>query len=143
MGVCGTHRWTLHASIHLTLSLDQVFKHVTPALVSATSIVSPRLFSVFSILLEWSWLKLLIPNVTRSVRYQTNAENYAFFSAPFAALSSFSPTQTAICFSLASITVFLINFSVSIRLLRRQGRRFFLHPHQFFRHTFGHFIQIV
>ena len=63
--------------------------------------------------------------------------------ATSAALSHFPYTCTAVCFSLAPFTVYVLTFCVSFTLFRRQLRRLFSHPQQFFRSTSGHFFQVV
>ena len=72
------------------------------------------------------------------------ADYYSSISpATSAALSSYLPTRTAICFSLTSITVSLLTFCVSFTLFRRQWRRLFSHPQQMFCRTSGRFLHIV
>ena len=60
-----------------------------------------------------------------------------------AAFSAYLPTRTVVYFSLLSITVSLLTFSVSFTLFRRQRRRLFSHPQQFFRGTSGRLLHIV
>ena len=69
--------------------------------------------------------------------------NSSISPATSAALSAYLPTRTAVCFSLLSITVSLLTFCLSFTLFRRQGRRLFSHPQQFFRGTSGRFLHIV
>ena len=72
------------------------------------------------------------------------ADNYSSISpATSAALSAYLPTRTAVCSSLLSIIVSLLTFCVSFTLFRRQWRRLFSHPQQFFRGTSGRFHHIV
>ena len=148
MEFCGTHPLPLIASIQLTPSLDQVFKHVPPA---------SSQFHVYSVaearqsLLKSVRMKLAeIPDVkcmsTEALDQLTKpiADYYSPISpATSAALSAYLPTRTAVCFSLLSITASFLTFCVSFTLFRRQWHRLFSHPQQFFRGTSGRFLHIV
>ena len=140
MDFCETHPLPLIASIQLTPSLDQVFKHVPPASSQfhVYSVAEARQSVLNSVPMELAE----IPDVKRvsleALDQLTKpiATYYSSISpATSAALSAFLPTRTAICFSLLSITVSLLTFCVSFTLFRRQWRRLFSHPQQFFRGT--------
>ena len=148
MDFCETHPLPLIASIQLTPSLDQVFKHVPPASSQfhVYSVAEARQSVLNSVRMELAE----IPDVKRmspeSLDQLTKpiADYYSSISpATSAALSAYLPTRTAVCFSLLSITVSLLTFCVSFTLFRRQWRRLFSHPQQFFRGTSGRFLHIV
>ena len=122
---CETHPLPLIASIQLTPSLDQVFKHVPPAssqfhvhLVDEAH--QSVLNSVRMGLAEIADLKRMsleaLDQLTKPI-----ATCYSSISpATSAALSAYLPTRTVVCFSLLSITVSLLTFCVSFTLFRRQ-----------------------
>ena len=148
MDFCETHPLPLIASIQLTPSLDQVFKHVPPAFSQFHdySVAEVRQSILNSVRMELTE----IPDVTRMSPEALDqltkpiADYYSSISpATSAALSAYLPTRTAVCFSLLSITVSLLMFCVSFALFRRQWRRLFSHPQQFFRRTSGRFLHIV
>ena len=148
MDFCETHPLPLMASIQLTPSLDQVFKHVPPASSQfhVCSVAEARQSVLISVRMELAE----IPDVKRMSPAALDqltkpiADYYSFISpATSAALSAYLPTLTAVCFSLLSITVSLLTFCVSLTLFRRQWRRLFSHPQQFFRGTSGRFLHIV
>ena len=148
MDFCETHPLSLIASIQLTLSLDQVFKHVPPAsshfhVYSVAEASQSVLNSVRMEVAEIPDVKRMSPEaldqLTKSI-----ADYYSSISpATSAALSAYLPTRTAVCFSLLSITVSLLTICVSFTLFRRHWRRLFSHPQQFFRGTSGRFLHIV
>ena len=148
MDFCETHPLPLIASIQLTPSLDQVFKHVPPASSQfhVYSVAEARQSVLNSVRME----SAEIPDVKRMSPEALDqltkpiADYYSSISpATSAALSAYLPTRTAVCFSLLSITVSLLTFCVSFTLFRRQWRRLFSHPQQFFRGTSGRFLHIV
>ena len=148
MDFCETHPFPLIASIQLTPSPDQVFKHVP----SASSqfhvcLVAEARQSVFNSgrmeLVEVPDVKRMSPEALDQLT-KPIADYYSSISpATSAALSAYLPTRTAVCFSLLSITVSLLTFWFSFTLFRRQWRRLFSHPQQFFRETSGRFLHIV
>ena len=148
MDFCETHPLPLIASIQLTQSLDQVFKHVPPASTQfhVYSVAETRqsvLNSVCMELVENPDVKRMSPEALEQLT-KPIADYYSSVSpATSAALSAFLPTRTAVCFSLFLITVSLLTFCVSFTLFRRQWRRLFSHPQQFFRGTSDRFLQIV
>ena len=148
MDFCETHPLPLIASIQLTPSLDQVFKHV-PAASSQFHVYSVAearqsvLNSVRMELAEIPDVKRMSPEALDQLT-KPIADYYPSISpATSAALSAYLPSRTAVCFSLLSITVSLLTFCVSFTLFRRQWRRLFSHPQQFFRGTSGRFLHIV
>ena len=147
MDFCGTPL-PLIASIQLTPSLDQVFKHVQPAssqfhVFSVAEARQSLLSSVRMELAEILDVKRMSPEALDQPT-KPIADYYSSISpATSAALSPYLPTRTAVCFSLLSITVSLLTFCVSFFLFRRQWRRLFSHPQQFFRGTSGRFLHIV
>ena len=148
MDFCETHPLALKASIQLTPSLDQVFKHV-PSVSSQFHVYSVAearqsvLNCVRVELAEIPDVKRMSPKALDQLT-KPIADHYSSISpATSAALSAYLPTRTAVCFSLLSITVSLLTFCVSFTLFRRQWRRLFSHPQQFFRGTSGRFLHIV
>ena len=148
MDFCETHPLPLIASIQLTPSLDQVFKHVLPAssqfhVYSVAEARQSVLNSVRMELAENPDVKRTSPEALDQLT-KPIADYYSSISpATSAALSAYLPTRTAVCFSLLSITVSLLTFCVSFTLFHRQWRRLFSHPQQFFRGTSGRFLHIV
>ena len=144
MDFCETHPMPLIASIQLTPSLDQVFKHVSPASSQfhVYSVAEARQSVLNSLRMELA----AIPDVKRMSPKALDqltkpiADYYSSISTTTsAALSAYLPTRTAVCFSLLSITFSFLTFCVSFTLFHRQ----FSHPQQFFRGTSGRFLHIV
>ena len=137
----------LIASIQLSPSLDQVFKHVLPAssqfYVYSVAEARESVFnSVRMELAEIPDVKRMSPEALGQLT-KPIADYYSSISlATSAALSAYVPTRTAVCFSLLSITVSLLTFCVSFTLFRRQWRCVFSHPQEFFRGTSGRFLHI-
>ena len=148
MDFCETHPLPLIASIQLTPSLDQVFKHVPPAssqfhVYLVAKARQSVLISVRMELAEIPDVKRMSPEALDQLT-KPIADYYSSISpAMSAASSAYIPTRTAVRFSLLSITVSLLTFCVSFTLFRRQWRRLFSHPQQFFRGTSGRFLHIV
>ena len=148
MDFCETHPLPLIASIQLTPSLDQVFKHVPPAFSQfhVYSVAEARhsvLNSVRMELAEFLDVKRMSPEALDQLT-KPIADYYSSISpATSAALSAHLPTRTAVCFSLLSITVSLLTFCVRLFLFRRQWRRLFSYPQQIFRGTSGRFLHIA
>ena len=148
MEFCETHPLPLMASIQLTPSLDQIFKHVPPAFSQfhVYSVAEARqsvLNSVCMELAEIPDVKRMSPEALDQLT-KPIADFYSSISpATSAALSAYLLTRTAVCFCLLSITVSLLTFCVSFTLFRRQWRRLFSYPQQFFRGTSGGFLHIV
>ena len=148
MDFCENHQLPFIASILLTPFLDQVFKHVPPAasqfhvylVVKALQSVlnSARMDSV-----ELLDVKCMSPDALDQHTKPIADYYFSITPATSAALSSYLPICTAICFSLTSITVSLLTFCVSFTLFLRQWRHSFLHPQQFFCGTSGRFLHIV
>ena len=148
MDFCESNPVPMLASIELTSSLEQVFKHVPQAssqfhLYSVAEARHSVLNSVRMELAELPDVKRMsshtLEELTRPI-----AQYYSSISpATSAALSSYLPTRTAILFSLTSITLSLLTFCISFTLFRRQWHRLFAHPQRFFRGTSGRFLHIV
>ena len=148
MDFCESNPVPLIASIQLTPSLDQVFKHVPPTSseFNVYSIAEARQSVLNSVRMELAELPDVQRMSSETLEELTRpiAQYYSSISpATSAALSSYLPTRTAILFSLTSITFSLLTFCVSFTLFRRQWRRLFSHPQQFFRDTSGRFLHIV
>ena len=145
---CKTKPEPFLTKIQLTPSLDQIFQHV-PRTTSNfhTYSVTEALHSVLSsVRLELAKLPNVKTMSTESLAELTRPIAQYFSSVSpttSAALSSYLPTRTAICFSVASITIFLFTFSISFTLFRPQWKRLFAHPQRFFRGTSGKFLHIV
>ena len=115
MDFCETHPLPLIASIQLTPSLDQVFKHVPSAssqfhVYSVAEARQSVLNSVRMEVAEIPDVKRMSPQALDQLT-NSNADYYSSISpATSAALSAYLPTRTAVCFSLLSITVSLLMF---------------------------------
>ena len=88
-------------------------------------------------------VKRLSPEAVDQLTKHIAAYYSSISPATSAALSAYLLTRNAVCFSLASVTVSLLTFCVSFALFRRQWRRLYPHPQQFFRGTSGRFHHIV
>ena len=66
-----------------------------------------------------------------------------FFPSTSHALVDYMPIRTVFSLACVSMTSFLLSFSVSFTLLRRQWQRFLKYPQRFFRGTHGRFLHIV
>ena len=145
---CKTKPEPFLAKIQFTPSLDQIFQHVprTTSNFHTYSVTEAGHSVLSSIRLELAELPNVktmssecLAELTRPI-----AQYYSSVSpATSAALSSYLPTRTAICFSVVSITISLLTFSISFTLFRRQWKRLFAHPQRFFRGTSGKFLHIV
>ena len=148
MDFCETHPLPLIASIQLTPSLDQNFKRVLSAssqfhVYSVAEARQSVLNSVRMELAEIPDVKRMSPEALDQLT-KPIADYYSSISpARSAALSAYLPTRTAVGFSLLSFTMSLLTFCVSFTLFRRQWRRLFSHPQQFFRGTSSRFLHIV
>ena len=148
MDFCETQPLPLIASIQLTPSLDQIFKHVPPtsSQFHVCSIAKARqsvLNGVHMELAEIPDVKRMSPAALDQLTKPIASYYSSISPATSAALSAYLPTRTAVCFSLLSITVSLLTFCVSITLFRGQWRRLFSHPQEFFRRTSGRFLHVV
>ena len=148
MDFCETHPLPFIASIQLTPSLDQFSKHVPPASsqfhVYLVAEAHQSVLKSFRVeLAEFTDVKRMSPEALDQLTKPISAYYSSISPATSAALSAYLPTRTAVCFSLLSTTVSLLTFCVSFTLFRRQWRRFFSHPQQFFRRTSGRFLHIV
>ena len=148
MNCCETHPLPLIASIQLTPSLDQVFKHVPPAcsqfhVYSVAEARQSVLNSVRMELAEVPGVKRMSPEALDHLTKSIAAYYSSISPATSAALSAYFPTHTAVCFSLLSITVSLLTFFVKFTLFRRQWRCLFSHPQHFFRGSSDRFFRII
>ena len=148
MDFCESKPEPLVASIELTPSLAQVFKHV-PQIAHkfhAYSVAEARQSVLSSVRLELAELpdvKRMSSDTLEELTRPIAQYNSSISPATSAALSSYMPLRTAVCFSLVSITLSLLTFCVNFTLFRRQWRRLFAHPHRFFRGNSGRFLHIV
>ena len=138
----------LIASIQLTPSLNQVFKHVPPASSQfhVFSVAEVRQSVLKSVRMELAEIPVVKRVSSEALNQLTKpiAAYYSFISpATLAALSAFLFTRTAVCLSVLSRTGSLLTFCVSFTLFRRQWCRLFSHPQHFFRGTSGRFLHIV
>ena len=145
---CKTKPEPFLAKIQLTPSLDQIFQHVprTTSTFHTYSVTEARHSVLSSVRLELAEPPNVKTMSSESLAELTRpiAQYYSSVSpATSAALSSYLPTRTAICFSVVSITISLLTFSISFTLFRRQWKRLFAHPQRFFRGTSGKFLHIV
>ena len=113
MDFCETHPLPLIASIQLTPSLDQVFKHVPPAssqfhVYSVAEARQSVLKSVRMELAEIPDVKRMSPEDLDQLTTPIAAYYSSISPATSAALSAYLPTCTAVCCSLLSITVSLL-----------------------------------
>ena len=148
MDFCETHPLPLIASIQMTMSFDQVFKHVPPAFSQfhVYAVAEARqsvLNTVRTELAEFPDVMRMSLEALDQLTEPIAAYYSSISKATSAVLSAYLPTRTAVCFSLLLITVSLLTFCVSFTSFRRQWRRLFSHPQQFFRGTSGRFLHIV
>ena len=134
MDYCETHPDPFVATIALSPSLEQVFKHVPQAnsLFNVYSLGEARQSVLESVRMELAELPdvqrmsaTAVDDLTRPI-----AEYYSSISpATSVALRSYIPYRTAILFSITSITLSLLTFTISFTLFRRQWKRLFpRHP---------------
>ena len=88
-------------------------------------------------------VKRMSPEALDQLTKRIAAYYSSISQATSAPLSASLPTRTAVCFSLLSVTVSILTFCVIFTLFRRQWRRLFSHPQQFFRETSGRLLHIV
>ena len=148
MDFCESKLQPLIASIQLTLSLDQVFRHVPQASsrFHVYSIAEARQSVLNSVRMEFAGLpdvQRTSPETLDELTRQIAQYYSSICPATSAALSSYLHTKTAVLFSLTSITISLLSFCVSFTLFHQQWQRLFSHPNQFFRDTNGRFVHII
>ena len=112
---CKTNPQTLLASIQLTTSLEKIFQHVSQAThkFHTYSVAEARQSVLSSVRLELAELLNVkrVSSATLAALTRPIAQYYSSISpATSAALSSYLPTRTALCFSLISILTFCISF---------------------------------
>ena len=145
---CETHPLLLIASIQVTPSLDQVFKHDPPAFSQfhVYSVAEARQSVLNSVCMELA-KTLDVKGMSLEALDQLTKPIAAYYSsispATSAAISSYLTTCTAVCFTVLSNTVSLLTFCISFTLFCRQCRRLFSKPQQIFRGTYGRFLHIV
>ena len=148
MDYCSTSPEPFFATIELIPSLEQVFKHVPHSnhVFLAYSLGEARHSVLSSVRMELAEL----PDVRRmsvdSIDQLTHpiAQYYSSISpATSQALESYLPFRTAVLFSTVSITLSLLNFTISFTLFRRQWKRLFLHPHKFFKSSNGRLLHVT
>ena len=148
MDFCETHPEPFVATVALTPSLEQVFKHVPQSsnVFHAYSLGEARESIIGSVQMELAEL----PDVHRMTNTAIDeltkpiADHYSSISpATSHALQSYLPYRTAALFSGISITLSLLSFTISFTLFRRLWKRLFLHPQRFFTSSQGQFIHIL
>ena len=148
MEFCESCPTPILAPNQLTPSLEQIFKQVPQVAHKfvSYSVAEVRQSVHKSVRLELAELpnmKLMSAQTLQDVTSPI-AQYYSSTSpATFAAFSWYLPRCTAILFSFASITLFLLSFCNSFNLFRRQWRRPSAHHLKFFRGTSGRFLRIV
>ena len=148
MDFCETRPEPFVATVALTPSLEQVFKHVPQSsnVFHAYSLGEARQSIIGSVQMELAEL----PDVHRMTNTAIDeltkpiADHYSSISPVTShALQSYLPYRTAALFSGISITLSLLTFTISFTLFRRQWKRLFLHPQRFFTSSQGQFIHIL
>ena len=148
MDVCETNPEPFVATVALTPSLAQVFKHVpqTCDVFNVYSLGEARQSIIDSVQMELAEL----PDVHRmsptAIDELTRPIVDYYSSIPPAtplALRSYLLYRTAVLFSGFSITLSLLTFTISFTLFRRHWKRMFLHPQRFFASSQGRFIHIL
>ena len=148
MDFCETNPEPFVATVALTPSLEQLFKHVpqTSNVFNVYSLGEARQSNTDSVQMEPAELTdvhkmspTAIDELTKPI-----ANYYSSISPDTSqALQSYLPCRTAVLFSGFSITLSLLTITISFTLFRRHGKRLFLHPQQFFASSQGRFIQIL
>ena len=148
MDYCSTSPEPFFATIKLIPSLEQVFKHVPHSnhVFHAYSLGEARHFVLSSVRMELAEF----PDVRRmsvdSIDQLAHpiAQYYSSISpATSQALESYLPFRTAVFFSTVSITVSLLNFTISFTLFHRQWKRLFLHPHKLIKSSNGRLLHVT
>ena len=136
------------ATIALTPSLEQVFKHV------------PRTSNVFNVYSLGEARQSIIDSVQMELAERPDVHRMSptaldELTRPIAdycssippatshALRSYLPHRTAVLFSGFSITLSLLTFIISVTLFWRHWKRLFLHTQRFFASSLGRFIHIL
>ena len=132
----------------MTPSLDQILKHVPSAssYIHVYLVAEARqsvLNSVRMELAEVPDVKRMTPEALDQLTKPIAAYYSSTSPATSAALSAYLPTLTVVCFSLMSVAVSLLTVCASLTLFRRQWRRLFSNPQQFFQGASGCLLHIV
>ena len=148
MDFCRTNPEPFVATVTLTPSLEQIFKHVPQ---------TSNVFNVYSLgearqsIIDSEQMELVeLPDVHRlspiAIDELTKpiAQYYSSISpATSQALQSYLPYRIAVLFSGFSITLSLLTFTISFTLFCRRWKRLFRHPQRFLASSQGRFIQIM
>ena len=148
MDFCETNPEPFVATVALTSTLEQVFKHV-PQISNVFNVYSlgeARQSIIDSVQMELAelpdvhWMSpTAIHELTRPI-----AEYYSSIPpATSHALRSYLPYCTVVLFTGFSITLSLLTFTISFTLFRRHWKRLFLHTQRFFASSQGRFIHIL
>ena len=148
MNFCETNPESFVATVALTPSLEQVFKHVpqTSNMFNVYSLGEARQSIIGSVQMELAELPDVHRMSATAIEELTKpiAHYYSSMSpATSQALQSYLPYRTAVLFSGFLITLSFLTFIISFTLFRRHWKRLFLHPQLFFASSQGRFIQIL
>ena len=148
MDFCETRPEPFVASVKLTPSLDAVFNTLPPASADfkVYSFGQARRKIVSSVQLEMAALphvKTMTNEDLRTVAQPISHYYTTISPSTSRALAEYMPTRTAFSLACVSMTNSLLPFNISFTPFRRQGQRFFKHPHRLLRGTHGRFIHIV
>ena len=146
MDFCESNPDPCYATVALTPSLEQIFRHVPTVnhLFPVYSVGEARQSILNSVRMELAKLPDVQRMSTESVDKLTRPIAEYYSSVPPAtseALASYLPFCTTVLFSTVSITLSLLTFTISFTLFRRQWKTF-LHPHKFKTST-GRFLHII
>ena len=148
MDVCETRPEPFVASVKHTPSLAAVFNRLPPASadLNVYAFGEVRREIVSSVQLELAALPHVktmsnedLPKVAQPILH------YYTTISPFtsSALADYMPMRTAFSLACVSMTFYLLSFSISFTLFRREWQRFFKHPQRCFRGPHGRFLHIV
>ena len=136
------------ATIQLVPSLAKVFQHVPHSnqVFQAYSLGEARHSILSSVRMELAELpdapRMSFESIDRLA--EPIAQYHSSISpATSQALESNLPFRTAGLFSTVSFTLSLLTFTKSFTLFRRQWKRFFLHPHKFFKSSKGRLLHVM
>ena len=148
MDYCSTSPEPFFATIELTPSLEQVFKHVPQSneVFHAYSLGEASHSVLSSVRMELAELpdvrRMSIDSILQLA--QPIAQYYSSISpATSQALELYLPFHTAVLFSTVSITLSLLTFPITFTFFRRQWKRLFRHPHKFFRSSNGRLLHVT
>ena len=146
--LCSTSPEPFFATIRLIPSLAKIFQHVPHSnhVFYAYSAGKARHSILSSVRMELAELpdvqRMSVESIDRLVERIAHCYS-SFFLATSQALESYLPFWTAVLFSIASITLSLLTFTISFTLFRRQWKRPFLRPHKFFKNSKGRLLHVM